>query len=67
MNLTFEERNSSLANKLKEHLATRLDLHRAKNDAPLSPEATALLRGRIAECKAIMAVFSEEMTIPDAD
>lgn len=36
---------------MKAHIEERLAWLRAQNDAPSSPELTALLRGRIAELK----------------
>ena len=56
MEMTFEERNSALWVKLKEHLTARLDLLRRKNDSPLSPEETSSLRGAIREVKTMLAL-----------
>lgn len=48
------ERYSAVWVKLKEHIEDRLDLHRKKNDADLSSDETARLRGRIAELKYLL-------------
>lgn len=42
--------------KIKEHYTQRLDTLRKQNDANLGAEATAKIRGRIAEAKRILAL-----------
>jgi len=54
MTLTTSERNSAVWLKLLKHFHTRRDELRAKNDAPLDSTATAEMRGRIAEVKALI-------------
>lgn len=50
----------------REFLNKRLDVHRKANDKTMTAEETATLRGRIAECIAIMAVLDpEELNAPD--
>lgn len=46
--------NSGLWVRLRKHYEERLGELRAKNDAPLSAEETAAIRGRIAEIKRLL-------------
>jgi hypothetical protein len=55
--LTDQERESPLAKKLAAHLRERLGVHRVKNDVDLNQPDTAMLRGRIRECKVFLALF----------
>jgi hypothetical protein len=57
--LTPSERNSVLMNKLVAHWTERLSVLRTQNEGPLGEMATADLRGRIAECKAAIALSSD--------
>lgn len=66
MEMTYEERNSALWVKLKEHLEARLDLLRRKNDNPLSIEETSSLRGAIREVKMLLAL-EQSKTAVDTD
>lgn len=52
--LTVAESNSALWAKLRDHMTTRLDKHRRRNDAKLSIEDTASERGAIAELKVLL-------------
>ena len=56
--------NSPLWLMLKEHLAERLVTLRSKNDAPLSADETARLRGQIAEIKYILGLESKSRLPP---
>lgn len=56
MIFTYEELHSSLWAKLTEHYEARLQLLRAKNDNPLTPEETSRLRGRLAEVKFLLSL-----------
>lgn len=53
-NLSEQERNSALWQKLKMHLAERLQAHRSANDRELSQDQTAKLRGQIREVKYLL-------------
>ena len=47
-------------------LSERLTTLRSSNDKPVSAEETAMIRGRIAECKHMLAEFDPELrTVPD--
>ena len=54
--LTDEELVSSTWLKISTHFEARLDELRQQNDGYLSPEDTARLRGRIHNCKEILAL-----------
>jgi len=56
MTLSPQERNSAVWLKLLKHFHARRDELRAKNDGPLDSTATAEMRGRIAEVKALIAL-----------
>jgi len=62
--LTDIERNSALWQKIKAHYDRRLRTLRARNDDPKSESETALLRGRIHEVKALLAIDAIPMTTP---
>lgn len=47
--------NADLWLRLQKYLQARLDTHRRKNDGNLTPEDTAVLRGRIAELKWLLS------------
>lgn len=53
--LNDREMNSPLWLRISEHLRARLERMRIKNDSNLAPEETAMLRGRIAELKNLLA------------
>lgn len=57
--ITEDEKESKLWKKLKEHIETRLDLLRKKNDGNLDEFETARLRGRISELKSFFALDKE--------
>lgn len=58
--LNDAERASGAWLKIKQHYQKRLERLRADNDSQkLGLEATAMQRGRIAECKAILALDKE--------
>ena len=52
--LTNEDRASATWARLRKHLNDRRDALRTKNDQPMSEAETAVLRGRIAEIKALL-------------
>lgn len=56
LKLSESEANSALWLKIKAHLEQRLERHRIRNDGNLPPDATANLRGRIAEAKYLLAL-----------
>lgn len=60
MNLQEHELKSALWQKLYAHHEQELDLLRRKNDGALNPEQTQQLRGRIAQCKAFLALGNQE-------
>lgn len=63
MQLTPAERQDPLWRKLAQILREQLAELRAKNDAPdLGERETAVLRGRIKQVKAILALGEEERT-----
>lgn len=55
-NLTKNDIASAAWQKVKGHLEQRIDDLRTQNDGALSELDTARLRGRIAECKALLAL-----------
>lgn len=57
--LTIEEKRSSLLRKLQEYAEERLETLRKENDADKSDLDTAKIRGRIAELKFLISLFSE--------
>lgn len=54
--LTKEDKDSKLWRKLMAHWEDKLSTLRAQNDGDKPESATAALRGRIAECKANLAL-----------
>lgn len=51
---------------IREYLNQRVELHRRKNDGDLDPVKTAVLRGRIAECRNLLSQLDRSgATIPD--
>lgn len=52
--LTPADRQSQTWARLRAHLTERLQMLRAQNDGDLDPVATAKMRGRIAEIKAML-------------
>lgn len=50
------ERDSDVWKRIREHLETRLETMRRKNDGDLGPEDTAKVRGRIAELKYLLGL-----------
>lgn len=66
--LTKLEKDSALWQKLEWHLKETLESLRSQNDADLSAEATAKLRGRIAAVKSMLALGeSQEPVQPEDD
>lgn len=63
--LTEQERGSALWQRLKAHIESRLESHRRKNDNDAPDEKTAKLRGRIAECKILLALDKPIPVVPD--
>jgi len=59
--LTTIERTSPLWIKIEQFLTQRIEKSRAMNDAPLTPEHTARLRGEIAALKALARLGREPM------
>lgn len=57
--LTTGERINPLWHKISRYLDRRLDRARKRNDQPLSPEDTALVRGEIKALKGLMALGQE--------
>lgn len=55
LELTEHDLHSELWQKMLPYLAARLALLRRKNDAQLTPEQTAALRGQITEVKNLLA------------
>lgn len=65
MMITPSERDSALWRKLVDHYTQRRDKLRADNDnATLTNEETAYLRGRIAECKKFLGLNVPEDQSP---
>lgn len=56
MKLAPHEAQSALWLKIKEHMESRLAVHRRKNDGDLDATQTARIRGRIAELLNLMAM-----------
>jgi len=52
------DRASFTWTRIADHLKSELDRYREQNDATLDVEQTALIRGRIAELKKILALGS---------
>jgi hypothetical protein len=61
--MTPADRQSAVWLKLKEHYTQRLNTLREQNDGKLDAEATAKIRGRIAECKLIISLGKEEPAV----
>jgi hypothetical protein len=61
------ERQSAVWMKLKKHLEAELQRLRAKNDSNLDEQRTAILRGRIGQVKAILALENDAPPAPDED
>ena len=61
MTLNFEERNSALWAKIKQHAEERIDALRRKNDGALDVETTANVRGRIASYKELLAASEPQV------
>jgi len=55
------ERGSPVWLKIEKHLAQRLERARGRNDNPLPPEETALVRGEIKALKALLRLGREPM------
>lgn len=63
--LAPHERNSPTWTAIRRHLADKLEALRKQNDSPdLSDLATARLRGRIAEIKALLEI-DQDMPVPE--
>lgn len=60
MTLTPADRNSPVWRAIEQHYTDRLATLRAKNDAKQDAEATAYLRGQIAECKLILSLADDK-------
>lgn len=65
--LTKQDRDSAVWLKLVLHLNARLATLRVKNDADMTPEKTARLRGRIEEVKALLTLGSDKPVVEDED
>jgi len=63
--LTLADLQSAVWLKLKEHYTQRLILLRAQNDGSLDAEATAKIRGRIAEVKQFLALGKPAPQVAD--
>lgn len=61
------DRQSAVWLKLKKHLEAELQRLRVKNDGNLDEKRTAILRGRIGEIKAILALENDAPPAPDED
>lgn len=64
MTLTPIERTSALWQKLRAHYTERLAELRTRNDGGLDPQATARLRGQIAEVKILLTLGDESTAQP---
>ncbi len=62
--LTAEDKDSRLWHKLMAHWESRLDTLRTQNDGDKDATETAKQRGRIAECKANLALNND---LPDLE
>jgi hypothetical protein len=62
--LAPHERANEVWMRLEKHLADRLETLRVQNDGDQSEEATAKLRGRIAEIKALLNVGKDQPNPP---
>jgi hypothetical protein len=62
MKLTQAEAHSALWTKIKEHLESRIDSHRRKNDHDIDLIQTTRNRGRIAECMYLLEMATPEPT-----
>jgi hypothetical protein len=58
------DRQSTTWHKVMEHCTARIDELRKRNDAPLSEQETASIRGEI---KALKAIVSLDVEAPDVD
>jgi len=63
--LSQEDLASPVWQKLRVYLQARIDSHRRKNDNDLSPEATAKLRGRLAEAQLILKLENPRTVMPE--
>jgi hypothetical protein len=61
--LTAGEINSPLWRRLTEHFETQLKNLRGRNDGPLDPEQTAMIRGQIQTLKGLIALGEYEPPI----
>lgn len=64
MKLTAQERQSALWLKLEEYMLKKLEDLRKQNDGDMSVEATARLRGRIAQMKFLLALGEDQEQAP---
>lgn len=58
--LTDAEAGSPLWKKIERHLLARRERHRVRNDMPLHPDDTTMLRGRIAEITLLLGAGKRE-------
>jgi hypothetical protein len=65
--LTQQDRGSATWQKVERYLDDQITKMRAKNDADLSPDKTARLRGYIACLKAVKSLNSDAPAAPDED
>lgn len=65
MILTPADRQSAIWLKLKEHYTQRLNTLREQNDGNLDAEATAKIRGRIAEARQFLALGNPAPQVAD--
>lgn len=54
------ERASTVWAKIEKHLSRRLEKARDRNDSPLPPDETALVRGEIKALKALLRLGQEK-------
>ena len=62
--LTDIERRSALWQRLKDHLAKRLEIKRGKNDGPMNSEETLTVRGHIECLKGLLELDKERISPP---
>jgi hypothetical protein len=63
--LTPQDRDSASWKKVLAHLNIRLSALRALNDKDHAEAKTAEIRGRIKECKALMALDADDLPVQD--
>lgn len=63
--LTPAEANTPVWHKLERHLRRRLDAARERNDGPLAPDETAMVRGEIRALKGLLSLGRPLPPIPE--